>query len=195
MIAAHGLGLKQRLPAALTTFRLLLGPVALACAALGVPRWAFLPILVTGTLSDIFDGVLARRYGVATPELRRYDSITDVVYHLFLLGAVWKLCRSVVSQNLPALLIILGSQGGAIAFCALKFRKYPATHSYLAKFFGLCLLAGLIALLAFGAGGWVLVALAVVAAAANLEVILIHLVSTKPPVDVRSICHALSQRQ
>ena len=82
--------MKRHLPFALTTLRLLLGPIALACAWTGVARLFFVPILVCGTLSDIFDGVLARRFGIATPGLRRYDSITDVVYYLF--GPACGLC-------------------------------------------------------------------------------------------------------
>jgi phosphatidylglycerophosphate synthase len=78
--------MKRHLPFALTTLRLLLGPVALACALTNVPRWVYLPILVAGTLSDIYDGILARRFGVATPALRRYDSVTDVIYYLFILA-------------------------------------------------------------------------------------------------------------
>ena len=143
----------RRLPFALTPQRLLLGPVALALALADAPRWIFLPLLAAGTLSDIFDGVLARRFGVATPALRRYDSITDVIYYLFILGALWRLCHGVMMQNRLALGVILGSEVAAILVCAVKFRKYPATHSWLAKTYGLCLLGALIALLAFGAGG------------------------------------------
>jgi len=178
---------KRHLPFALTTLRLLLGPIALVCAWTGVARLVFVPILVCGTLSDIFDGVLARRFGVATPELRRYDSITDVVYYLFLLACVWQLCRPVVTENPWAIAIILLSEAGSISVCAVKFGKYPATHSWLAKFYGLCLLGGLIALLAFGAGRWVVIVLAVVALLTNLEIIALHLLAGTPPVDVRSI--------
>ena len=64
----------------LTTLRLLLGPIALALRADECStRWIYLPILIPATLSDIYDGILARRFGVATPALRRYDSITDVI--------------------------------------------------------------------------------------------------------------------
>ena len=70
--------MKRHLPFALTTLRLLLGPIALACAGMGAARLVFVPILVCGTLSDIFDGVLARRFGIATPALRRYDTETVI---------------------------------------------------------------------------------------------------------------------
>jgi phosphatidylglycerophosphate synthase len=180
---------KRHLPFALTTLRLVLGPVALALAGSGAPRWIFLPLLITGTLSDIFDGILARRWGMATPALRRYDSISDIIYYLFLLGALWPLCHDVLRHNLCALAVILGSEAAVIAICAVKFGKYPATHSWLAKFYGLCLLAGLIALLAFGAGSWAVIALAAVAAVTNGEIILMHLLARTPPVDVPSVFH------
>lgn len=177
----------KRLPFALTLLRLLLGPIALTSALTGVSRWIYLPILVTGTLSDIFDGILARRLGVATPALRRFDSLTDVIYYLFILGVAWILCRNVIMQNWLLLVLILLSEAVVIFVCYAKFGKYPATHSWLAKFYGLCLLGGLIALLVFNAGSWALITLASVALAANLEIIAIHLLMNRPPVDVKSI--------
>ena len=78
--------MKRHIPFALTTLRLLLGPVALLCAFSDVTRMVYLPILVTGTLSTIFStGFLRWRFGVNPLRwLRRYDSITDVVYYLSL---------------------------------------------------------------------------------------------------------------
>lgn len=187
--------LKRRLPFALTTLRLLLGPVALLLALADAPRWIFLPLLVAGTISDIFDGILARRFGVATPALRRYDSVTDVIYYLFLLAALWRLCHAVVRQNLPALGVILILEAAVILVCLIKFGKYPATHSWLAKFYGLCLLGGLIALLAFNAGSWVVIGLAGVSVAANGEILLLHLLAASPPVDVPSVFHWLKRPQ
>jgi CDP-diacylglycerol--glycerol-3-phosphate 3-phosphatidyltransferase len=181
--------MKRHLPFALTTLRLLLGPVALALAYAAAPRWIFLPLLITGTLSDIFDGILARRFGVATPALRRYDSITDVIYYLFILGALWRLAHEVVTRHPLALAVILGSEAAVILVCALKFRKYPATHSWLAKTYGLCLLGALVALLAFAAGDWAILTLAAVAAVTNGEIILLHLLARTPPVDVPSVFH------
>jgi CDP-diacylglycerol--glycerol-3-phosphate 3-phosphatidyltransferase len=179
--------MKRHLPFALTTLRLLLGPVALLCALTNVPRWVYLPILVAGTLSDIYDGVLARRFGVATPALRRYDSVTDVIYYLFVLAVAVLLCQPVIMQHWLLIMLILLSEAGCILVSYVRFGKYPATHSYLAKCYGLCLLAALSALLVFNAGGWAVIALTVVALMANLEIIAIHLRANAPPVDVRSI--------
>ncbi len=174
-------------PCALTCLRLLLGPVALLCVFKDAPRWIYLPLLVSGTLSDIFDGVLARRLGVATPALRRFDSITDVIYYLFILGAAGSLCRPIIAHYWLLIALMLLSEVAVVLTCYVKFRAYPATHSYLAKFYGLCLLAGIIALLVFDAGSWAIPALAVVALAANSEALAIHLLMDKAPVDIKSI--------
>lgn len=177
----------QSLPCALTCLRLLLGPVAWMCVFMDAPRWIYLPILVVGTLSDIFDGILARRLGVATPALRRFDSIADVIYYLFILGAVWFLCRPIIEGNWLLLALILWSEAAGVLTCYVKFGTYPATHSYLAKFYGLCLLGGLIALLVFNAGSWVVIVLTVVALVTNAEIMAIHLLMEDPPVDIKSI--------
>jgi CDP-diacylglycerol--glycerol-3-phosphate 3-phosphatidyltransferase len=186
--------MKRHLPFALTTLRLLLGPVALIGALGNVPRWIYLPILITATLSDIYDGILARRYGVATPALRRYDSITDLIYYLFILASAYLLCKTVITQNWLLIALILLSEAVVITVCFVRFGKFPATHSYLAKFYGFCLLAALTALLVFNAGSWVIVALALVALITNIEIIIIHLVMDKAPVDVRSVFSLLKKR-
>src|SRR5580693_9157857 len=122
--------MKRHLPFALTTLRLLLGPIALVCALTNVPRWVYLPILVTGTLSDIYDGILARRFGVATPALRRYDSVTDVIFYLFILAVAFLLCRTVITQTWLLVALILFSEAGCILVGYFRFGEFPATHSY-----------------------------------------------------------------
>ncbi|HUA00885.1 MAG TPA: CDP-alcohol phosphatidyltransferase family protein [Candidatus Aquilonibacter sp.] len=179
--------MKRYIPFALTTLRLLLGPVALLCALVNVARLVYLPILLAGTLSDIFDGILARRFGVATSMLRRYDSVTDVIYYSFLLAAAWILCRPVIVQSAMAIGFLVLSEVAVIAVSLVRFRKYPAVHSYLAKFYGLCMLAALIGLVVFNASSWVVTTLAVVAIVTNAEIIAIHLLADAPPVDVRSV--------
>jgi phosphatidylglycerophosphate synthase len=179
--------MKRYVPVLLTTLRLLLGPTALICAQFAVTRIIYLPILIAGTLSDIFDGILARRFRVSTPALRRYDSVTDVIYYFFLLAALWVLCRPALVAHIWAIIILLLSEAMCIAVSFIRFGKYPATHTYLAKFYGLALPSGLIALLVFNASGRVLVAMMIVAVVTNAEIILIQLASAAPPVDVSSI--------
>src|ERR1700744_6299800 len=110
----------RHLPLALTTLRLLLGPVALLLAIITGPRWLYFPILVIATLSDIFDGILARRLSVATPALRRYDSISDLIFYLFILAVAWKLNQPTIRENWFWLAIILVSEASVIILCQVK---------------------------------------------------------------------------
>ena len=171
----------------LTSLRLLLGPIALLCALSNFPRLIYLPILLAGTLSDIFDGILARKFGVATPALRRYDSVTDIIYFLFVLAVAWILCRPVIARNLWLVALVLLSEAGCILTCLIRFGKLPATHTHLSRIYFLCLPGCLIALLVFNAGGWAIITVAVVALVTNSEIIAIHLLMSFPPVDVPSI--------
>ncbi len=179
--------MKRSIPAALTTLRLLLGPLALACAWFGWPRWLFAPILVVATLSDIYDGVLARRWGVATPALRRYDSMTDLVYYLFILAATWLLCRPAIVAHWLAVSALVASELATVAISLARFGAFPATHSWLAKVFGLFLFFCVFALLVFDATGRIIVWLAAIGLVANAEIIAILCVSKVPPVDVPSM--------
>ena len=137
--------MKRHLPFALTHLATIAwGPVALVCALTNVPRRIYLPILITGTLSDIYDGILARRFGAATSALRRYDSITDMIYYLFIPSPpLFLLCKTVITQKLAAHCAhSFCSEAGIILYSRLLcpvLGNHPATHSYPAKFYGLCL--------------------------------------------------------
>lgn len=186
---------KQHFPFALTTLRLLLGPLALLCALASFSRWIYLPILIAGTLSDIFDGVLARRYGVATAFLRRYDSATDLIFYLFILISAWRLCHDVLLQTWWAIGLVLVTEALLILISFLRFHRYPAAHTLLAKFFGIVLLAGLIALLTFNAGTWVVYTFGLIGTATNVEIIAINLLSRTAPVDISSLYALLKEKK
>lgn len=184
----------KRLPFALTTLRLLLGPVVLFCALDRFGRWVYAPMLIAGTLSDIFDGIIARKLGVATDWLRRYDSATDIVYYLFVLAALWMVRKPAILRSWRLIAILLASEAAAMLVSFLRFQKYPAAHSYLAKFYGLCLLGAVTCLFVLSASEWPVIVLVVVAVITNAEIVAIHLLSDTPPVDVRSVFPLLQQK-
>ena len=73
---AHGPGLKLSIPNLITLARILLVPVMVWAIAAGEMKIAFLLFLVAG-LSDLIDGFLAKRFGMAT-ELGAYlDPLAD----------------------------------------------------------------------------------------------------------------------
>jgi len=56
---------RTHIPLALTALRALLAPVVVALALLWPRPWAFALCLVAAFLSDLFDGIVARRLGGA----------------------------------------------------------------------------------------------------------------------------------
>ncbi len=178
---------KAFIPLGLTTLRLALGPLALYCACAALPRIWFLPIMITALLSDIYDGVLARRFGVATPQLRRYDSATDIVFYIFILIATALIVPTLIAANRIWIALALGAEAACLAMALLKFRRLASAHSYLAKFFGLALFAGLTTILCAGGPGWIVPALCVICVVVNAEILLMMLVANRPPVDVLSV--------
>jgi CDP-diacylglycerol--glycerol-3-phosphate 3-phosphatidyltransferase len=175
------------IPFALSTLRLLLGPLALACAVFGWPKILFAPILIIATLSDIYDGILARRLGVATSWLRRYDSVTDVIYYLFILYCAWIAQKTAIKSHWLPISLLVGSEIATIFLSLFRFGVLPATHTYMAKLYGLCLLGCCLGFLAFNAPGWIITVLAVVGVAANSEISAILLMRKVAPVDVKSV--------
>ena len=85
---------RDGIPLLLTALRAALGPVVVAMSLVAPSRLAFGACLVIAFLSDVFDGIIARRLGIATPALRRLDSIADTVFYVGATFAVWQLFPS-----------------------------------------------------------------------------------------------------
>jgi phosphatidylglycerophosphate synthase len=178
-------------PISLTTFRLLLGPFMVWLAS----RWAgsgpwLVVLLYAAILSDIFDGIVARRLGVATPGLRRFDSQTDLVFWLCVLGCVWSLHPAIVRANLGYIVAMLGLEAGTYTLSFLKFGREHSTHAYLSKVWGLILVGAFTAILGFGEGKVAFPVLFYSDLISGLDVIAIILILPRWQSDVPSCYHA-----
>jgi len=99
-------------------------------------------LTLLATLSDIFDGIIARRLGVSTTGLRRTDSIVDLVFWLATVAALWVLRPTVMTANAPIIAAAIGAEIVQQTISIWRFGRMAATHARSAKLFGLCLLAG-----------------------------------------------------
>ena len=178
---------KSVIPLSLTTLRLALGPLALYCACAPLARIWFLPIMIAALLSDIYDGVLARRFGVATPRLRRFDSLADIVFYIFILISTAVVAPVLIRTNWIWIALALSAETACISIAMVKFHRLASAHSYLAKGFGLMLFAGLTAILCTGGPAWVLPALAITCAVMDAEIVLMTLLDNRPPVDMPTV--------
>ena len=140
-----------RLPLALTLLRLALAPLVVALSGRPHPV-LFGLILAAAFLSDIFDGVLARRLGVATPFLRRLDSVVDVTFYLGVGWALWRLRSDAVAPHLRLATTVIGLEALRLLVERAKYGRRASYHLWSAKAWGIALFAGSLALLSFGGG-------------------------------------------
>jgi CDP-diacylglycerol--glycerol-3-phosphate 3-phosphatidyltransferase len=137
------------IPWGLTTSRIILSPLLIFLAWKEAPGWSLGLVLAVAFLSDIFDGVIARRLGTATASLRQYDSFADVFFYLGVIASAFIVDPSDIRARWPWLAIILLLEAAMQAVGYFRFEKLPANHTYSSKFWGILLFTTSLALLAF----------------------------------------------
>ena len=182
------------IPILLTSLRLALAPLVVALACWHPSPAAFIVILVVGLLSDVFDGVIARRLGIATPALRTYDSLTDVAFYAAVLVATCVLHGHAVADAAPLLVFFLATELTCNAVSLARFGALPATHSYAAKGLGLVFFTGFALILGWGLTTPTFLIMMLAGVAVNAEILLILVLARTRPVDVKSVFH-LRRRQ
>ena len=188
-------GALRRVPAALVLLRLVLGPVLLVGGLLGDPRRLFAACLLGALVSDVLDGVLARRLGVASERLRRADSLVDTLFYVCALAVAWRHARALLAPYAPALGLLIALELARYAYDLRKFGREASYHMWSSKLWGVLLFAGMWALLVARAGGWP-VALAILwGVVADLEGLAISFVLRRPHTDVPTLVHALRLRR
>jgi CDP-diacylglycerol--glycerol-3-phosphate 3-phosphatidyltransferase len=134
----------------LTTLRLLLAPVLVWLVYANAPGIAFSVVILVAFVSDYFDGVIARRVGVASAELRHFDSRADLVFYATAAWAVWRLHPEVVRSIAIPGSIVIGLDIIRHVFDFAKFGKDAAYHAWSSKVWGLSLALALVLLMGFG---------------------------------------------
>ena len=141
---------REWIPWAMAAGRAALGPVLIAGAACSWNPLSLAGIVVAALVSDIFDGVLARRWRSDTPGVRLFDSMADTVFYLCVAAALWIAHPEVLRHNAGMLELLLGLEAMRHAFDLAKFGKPASYHSYLAKTWGLVMAIAVIAIFATG---------------------------------------------
>ena len=179
-----------RIPLALTLLRASLAPVMVLLAfAWPVPA-AFGACLAAAFLSDLFDGIIARRLGVATPGLRRLDSLADSIFYVAALFAAWHLYPSALRDHAVALVALGALEAVRYVVDLRKFGKEASYHMWSSKLWGLALFAGFFALLVFGQQRFFVAAAIWVGIVADVEGLAISWTLSEWRTDVPTIWHA-----
>lgn len=185
----------RQVPVLLTGLRALLAPVVVLLALFAPIPGVFAICLLMAFLSDIFDGVVARRVGVATPALRRLDSAADTLFYAACLFAAWRLYPMAITGRMVPLSILIALEGTRYLVDLAKFRREASYHMWSSKVWGIALFVGFFPLLVLGATG-AAVSLAVYAGIiADLEGLAISVALRTWRSDVPSLFHALQLRR
>ena len=129
---------RRAVPWGLVLFRCAAGP-GLVGLALAGQEAACAVVLSLGVLSDIFDGVLARRWQVSTPALRTWDSRADVAFWASAFGALLVSRPDWLTVLGPAIALFVALEVANHAFSFYRFGREASPHHYLSKAFGLAL--------------------------------------------------------
>lgn len=182
----------MNIPFALILFRLLLVPIILALAYF-IGESAKITILVLmylGLLSDILDGIIARKQNISSEKLRRMDSQTDMVFWLSIGFTTWLLNPKLIADHANVIFAIIALEIACYIISLIKFKKETCTHAFLSKLWGLALLVAFTSLIGFNHAGIPFAIAIVLGFLSNIDVILIILILPKWTHDVPSTYHA-----
>jgi phosphatidylglycerophosphate synthase len=181
----------RHIPILLTSLRMVLAPVLVVVGIAWPSRVTFGAILVSAFLSDVLDGMIARRLGIATPGLRRFDSAADTLFYFAVAIVAWHLYPRAITSRLKPLVALATLEVVRYVFDWYKFRREASYHMWSAKLFGLVLFLGCFALLARGSDDATLTVAIYCGILSDLEGLLISVRLKKWRADVPSLLHAL----
>jgi len=125
------------LPWCLVAFRGLATLVLLGDGLSGRSSWWFVPLFAVAFLTDIFDGMIARRLGVVSPALRKADGIFDTLLYLVLVFAAIQVHGSSLTAFLMPSLLMAALLVALQVFSRAKFGRGTSFHGWSAKLWGL----------------------------------------------------------
>jgi len=183
------------IPSVLVIFRFLISPFLLWDAGDGQTSIWFIVGFVVAFVSDIFDGIIARRLGVSTANLRQADSWADVCLFGSVFISAWLGYRDIlIAENLPLLMAVFAQLLWWVVNL-IKYGKPASYHTYSAKLWGITLFIAIVALFGWNYAGITLWLTCIVGTIHSIEEILMTLILPVWTYDVLSIFHALSLRQ
>lgn len=152
-------------------------------------------LLIIGPISDIFDGIIARKLNVSTVKLRRMDSFIDQIFWLSALAAAYVICGTFFIENAFLLIALLGAEALTYLISYIKFRKEVATHAILSKVWTLTILVTLVQIISTCESKWLFMTCFYIGVITRMEIIAILLIIRKWENDVPSLYHAILIRQ
>lgn len=187
----------KNIPLALIYARLLIGFGIIWLSIIDANHYSFwsITLLSIGLLTDIFDGIIARKLNISSEKLRRLDSGIDQVFFISVAIATFIQCPEFFKANPMKLGLLVGAEALIYLVSYLKFKKEVATHSFGAKIWTLILFATLVEIIVHCKSIVLFELCFWIGLATRLEIIAISLTLKKWTNDVPTIYHAVKLRQ
>jgi len=147
-------------------------------------------LLFLGLLSDVLDGIIARRQNTSTAKMRRLDSQTDMIFWLSAGFTAWFIWPQTIKDNSVVIWFLLGMEASCYLVSIFKFRRETCTHAYLSKFWGVTLFIAFTDLMLNGKAGFLFYFCLCAGIVSHLDRIFITLVLPEWQHDVTSAYHA-----
>lgn len=143
--------------------------------------------MIIGLLTDVFDGIIARKLKISTERLRILDSNVDQFFWIVVIASVFYSNWVFIKSNYFSILLIFALEMLAYILSYIKFKKTLATHSIFAKIWTLSLLAFLIDLSLSGNCFFFFYLCIALGVLSRIEIIIIIIALKKWQTDVPSI--------
>ncbi len=179
----------KKIPILLIYSRIILGIIIGIIAYLKIeyyPIWISI-LMITGLLTDVFDGIIARKLNISTESLRIWDSNVDLFFWLITIASIFYLNTDFVIANVFWIMSIITLEVLAYIISYLKFKRTIATHSILAKFWTLLLLIFLIDLCLNSSSIYPFIFCVALGIISRIEIILIIITLKKWAADVPTL--------
>jgi phosphatidylglycerophosphate synthase len=184
------------LPKALIYFRLCLVPVMLLWAYyIHHTGWFLVVCLWLGLLSDIFDGIIARKLGVATDWLRKADGWVDLIFWIVAGWCIWLFNHDLIIKYLPFIILLFCLEPISDLINYVKFRRSGCAHNWLSKFLGIMLLITFSILFAGYHPETLFIFCLILTAISQIDRIIISSLLPNPECDIPTFYHAYLRRK
>ena len=197
-VPAHDLVRRQfgrRAALGLTAMRALLGPGTIVLAEMRADGRLIALALLAALVSDVYDGRIARRFGVDTAQLRRLDSVADSIFYVCAALALWIAHPDVVAAHAWLLGGFFGMQLVGYMIDLVKFGRDTSYHAWSARATGALLFVATTAILCLGRAGPLLAIALVVGMLSHLDAFAITMILPEWRHDVHTIRAALVIRE
>ncbi len=123
-------------PQLLMAFRATCAPAIFVLACFGFPGPLLAGVLAAGFLSDVVDGRIARRMGMATPGLRYADTLVDTVFYVAAAGALAVAVPGAFDGAGLLLVALVTIHVSRATFEVTKYGRIASYHMWSAKVLG-----------------------------------------------------------